>query len=117
MQVYLDLDIRQRLVTYLTAEMTLRAFQEWYLPATWPVNTRRHGAVEDLVNRIDLRLAEFTSGHWSEDELKEQLRPLVQNYRGDLVVGQNGGAPSPAIRFAGAGSWTPADKQSVGASG
>jgi len=40
--------------------------------------------VVDMVFEIELWLAEFSDGIWSEQELKEYLRPLVENYRADF---------------------------------
>lgn len=36
------------------------------------------------LNRLEHRLAEFANGDWTEDELRDQLRPLVQAYRTSL---------------------------------
>src|ERR1700736_6735989 len=122
MVTHLDLDIRERLVAYLTGEIGLRDFRAWYVPTAWNVNTRRHGPIEDLVNEIDLRLAEFTNGHWSEDELRNVLRPLAQDYRGMIVLTHNGDAtPDPPFsvvsRSEAAGALIPADIQLANASG
>src|SRR3989442_9661553 len=88
--MYLDLEIRGHVLSYLSGETTLRDFRAWYIPATWDVNTRRNGRVESLVNEIDLRLAEFTSGHWTEDELKEVLSRLTKDYEGVVFVTAEG---------------------------
>jgi hypothetical protein len=34
----------------------------------------------DLAGEIELRLSEFSLGHWSEDELRNKLMPLVRAY-------------------------------------
>lgn len=76
----LSSDIRSRLSSYLAREMSLEQFEEWFIPATWQVHTSGDLDAVELAGTIKLRLAEFTNGHWTEDELREQLIPLVTRY-------------------------------------
>jgi hypothetical protein len=44
--------------------------------------------VPELLDSVELRLAEYTSGHWSEPELREELAavmPLVTDARSDAA--------------------------------
>lgn len=74
----LERQIRQQLAHYIAGEQSLETFTEWFFPATWNVHLRNDRAAEDLAYEIGLRLAEFSSGDWTEDELKALLRPLVE---------------------------------------
>lgn len=73
----LELAIRQRLAEVLAGETPLQAFDAWLVPATWDVNRDRDPVAFDLINEINLRLAEYTRGHLTESELRDQLRPLI----------------------------------------
>ncbi len=69
---------RQRLGQYLAGEITLRTFEDWFVPLTWqPEAGTDDPAVANLVSEIELCLAEYSSGHWTEAELREHLRPLL----------------------------------------
>lgn len=74
-----DLGIREKLAKYLAGEISLSTFQEWFVPRAWNIEKRDPAAVE-LAHEIDLRLAEFSNGDWTEEELKSKLRPLATNY-------------------------------------
>lgn len=74
----LDLLIRQRLASYLDGETSLPDFNAWFVPATWNVGHDEDPSAYDLTNELYLRLAEHANGHWTETELKDRLRPLVE---------------------------------------
>lgn len=57
--------------------MSLSAFEEWLIPATWNLEKSEHPSLVDLVSQIKLLLAESSSGHWSEAELRERLLELL----------------------------------------
>jgi hypothetical protein len=77
----LDLDIHDQLVSYLAELTSLDAFRDWFDSSTWDL--QETGANQDavrLASEVELRLAEFASGHWTEDELKTKLLPLVRSF-------------------------------------
>jgi len=74
----LNAEIRERLVRYLAGEISLAAFQEWLVPRAWDVEQSGNAAAIELANELELRLAEYTSGHRTEAELREALLPLVR---------------------------------------
>jgi hypothetical protein len=80
MQSSLDIEIRQRLTRYLAGEISLEAFQEWFAPIAWSIPGDENWSTHELVNEIELRLAEFTSGHWTRQELGERLRLALETY-------------------------------------
>lgn len=61
---------------YLFGEIGLKDFQDWLVPFTWSPPKSMSG----LVRVVDLRIAEHTSGHMSEVELKGFLRKELENY-------------------------------------
>lgn len=80
MQSSLDLEIREWLARYLAGEIPLRAFQEWFVPVVWNVEQSGDRAAEELAHETELRLAEFSNGDWTEQELRRKLLPLVECY-------------------------------------
>src|ERR1700674_2226168 len=77
----LDMSIREQLARYLNQEITLAGFQEWYVPFSWQADRRSDLFLRELISDIDLRLAEYTSGHLSEEQLRSELRSLIQTCR------------------------------------
>lgn len=85
MESSLDLEIRKRLSLYLAGEISLQNFEEWFVPASWNVHQSGNQAAINLVYDIELWLAEFSDGIWSEQELKQYLLSLSENYHVDMV--------------------------------
>lgn len=75
-------EIRERLMQWLGGVSSLAEFQDWFVLATWEIDTGGSEAASDLAHEISLRLAEFTSGHRSEEELRVVWAPLAQSYVG-----------------------------------
>jgi hypothetical protein len=95
MDFRLDLKIREKLASYLVGEISLREFEDWFVPASWNVAQSNNSNAVNLVYEIELWLAEYSDGHWNEQELKNYLKPLVIDYRVDVgynlvvVIGSN----------------------------
>jgi hypothetical protein len=63
---------------YLTGELSRDELQDWLVPLVWdPDAMKLDPKTDDLVNSIQLYLAEFTGGHLTEDELREYLHALL----------------------------------------
>jgi hypothetical protein len=73
-------DIRAALAQYLAGEIPLAAFDKWFTPATWNVERRTDPQAQALADEIDLRLAEYTNGHWTEAELRTKLADLQPDW-------------------------------------
>ena len=80
MSYSLDFNIRERLASYLAKEISLRAFEDWFVPETWDVDQLGDLALINLVYGIKLRLAEFSHGDWTENELRSLLRPFIEQF-------------------------------------
>lgn len=77
-------ELRDHLTRYLAGEIGLQAFQEWFVPSFWNLPTPEVAPM--AARAVELALAEYTGGHLSEDELRDQLRPLVRTL--SVQVGQ-----------------------------
>lgn len=115
----LELEIRDRLTQYLRGKSSLQEFKAWFIPATWDVTPESDRAVHDLTTEVHLRLAEFDQQHWTEAELREQLRPLAVYFiltGGRETTGILFGTDSQVIRSwlaAPMAPWIRTGKQSV----
>jgi len=77
----LDIEIRNKLASYLVDEISLEEFEDWFVPSSWNVVNNQNQVAIDLVYEIELLLAEYHNDCWSEDELRDNLRQLVIDYR------------------------------------
>lgn len=64
-----DVALREQLARYVAGEITLAEFRRWFLPQIWDL-AEDDQSVSPITRRVELRLAEFMNGHWSEDDLK-----------------------------------------------
>ena len=82
----LSLRIRRELSRYLTGQTSLRQFTKWLAPVTFTTLEKPERRAEsDLIAEIELRLAEYSNGDWTEEALRGLLRPLVVTYTLSLV--------------------------------
>lgn len=87
-----DLKIRSSLVRYLNRDISLAEFQDWFVPVAWGIERTGNRVAIDLAGEIELRLAEFSNGHWTEPELRSKLASLAGVYETDL----SDGLPNPS---------------------
>ncbi len=73
----LNTGIQSQLLRYLAQEIPLERFREWFDVTTWDKPELAGSSVQRLAGQIDLRIAEYTSGHWTEDELRSKLAELL----------------------------------------
>lgn len=88
----LGLEVRRQLRRYIAGQLTLGDFATWLAPVALCVFEAEHTPTEDLVAEIQLRLAEYTSGHWTEEDLRRLLRPVTATYTAWL-------SPPPPVSF------------------
>lgn len=65
------------MAAYLRSDIALRDFADWILSAAWKVDEKEDAATAKLLYEIELRLFEASNGDWTEDELRQLLRPMV----------------------------------------
>lgn len=71
-------DVQRYLASYLNREISLSEFRDWFDAETWDLDMEPNTPLGQVVGEIELRLAEFTNGHRTEDELRAMLNPLRQ---------------------------------------
>jgi hypothetical protein len=72
---------------YLAGDLSRDELQDWLVPLVWdPDSAGLDPKTDDLVNSIQLYLAEFTGGHLTEEELREHLRALLPTISVSIFV-------------------------------
>ena len=69
--------IRDLLSRYVAGELSLQAFDVWFVRATSDVDRTGPAEAIDLTYEIFLRHAEYSNGDWTEAELKEMLHAVA----------------------------------------
>jgi hypothetical protein len=71
-------ELQLHLSQYLNNASTLEEFREWFDDETWGLAAEPDSPARRMAGEIELRIAEFTNGHLTEDELRAMLQPLLQ---------------------------------------
>ncbi|MCC7237297.1 MAG: hypothetical protein IT163_18460 [Bryobacterales bacterium] len=83
-------EIRNNLAEALVSGQ-MDEFEDWFVAESWNVHRSQNVSLQKLVYALELRLAEYSSGHLDEAALREELR-------GFLGVGSlNIEAPPPSV--------------------
>jgi hypothetical protein len=69
--------IRERLFDYLTRKTTLNEFEDWLVLQSWNMHQDSDPAAQRLAGAIELRLAEYSDDHLSDDALDRELKGLL----------------------------------------
>ena len=77
------LELQTQLSRYLSNGITLEGFRDWFDDATWGLGAEPDSLIRQKAGEIELRIAEFTNGHLTEQELKDLLRARVLDPIGD----------------------------------
>lgn len=75
----LDIDILNHLSQLLAGKITMKAFQEWFTPATWGIANQVGSRAYELTGTVELAFAEYSAGHLEYEELREELLSLLRN--------------------------------------
>jgi hypothetical protein len=71
-----ELEIRSNLVRFLSKEMSLDQLEDWLVQRSWNMHKDSGEEARKLASAIELRLAEYSSGHLDESGLRDELRSL-----------------------------------------
>ncbi|OGK80281.1 MAG: hypothetical protein A2X52_06025 [Candidatus Rokubacteria bacterium GWC2_70_16] len=69
----IEQELEELVARYVSGDVSLREFQERFVPRAWSIDAAESGGAAQLANEVELLLAEFSNGHWTEDELKAEL--------------------------------------------
>jgi hypothetical protein len=76
----IESQIRFWLARVLANEVSLDCFEDWFVQQSWNMHQDSDPSAQKLVAAIELRLAEYSSGHLSSAELCEELRSFASIY-------------------------------------
>lgn len=96
MPASLDVQIRSQIACYLHGDTSFSEFEQWFAENTWNVRTSGNPLAVDLTYQIELLLGDASAEGWTEDGLKLQLHPFVEDYQATVVFG---GTVLPGPRF------------------
>jgi hypothetical protein len=75
-----ETEIRAELNKFLGGKSSLSNFYRWFVSETWDIEKRGDITARQFVYDIALRFAEYTSGHWNQEQLKTLLAQLSATY-------------------------------------
>jgi hypothetical protein len=78
-------ELQTHLSRYLSNATSLENFRDWFDDETWGLAAEPESPARQVAGEIELRIAEFTNGHLTEDELRKLLRPLVADAPVDQI--------------------------------
>ena len=85
-------EIHSKAAEFVAGRISLRQFEEWFVPATWDIHKANDSEAESLADEIDLNISEYTDGVLSADQLKQELaaaiRPFERLFPNIVVIGQ-----------------------------
>lgn len=70
--------LQDELTCYLAGEQSLSEFYHWFVPEAWDVHQWASPRVQEVVGEINLLLAEYSSGHRTEQELKDLFAKIIE---------------------------------------
>lgn len=70
-------ELQDQVVRYLANRISLHEFRNWFDVASWEAEIEPNSRLYAMIAEVELRLAEYTNGHWTEEELREQMRKIV----------------------------------------
>jgi hypothetical protein len=74
----LVIDIRERVNSFLSGNLTLAQFQDWLVANTWDVEEHGDPHATDVTYEIKLALAEHSRGDISGNELRDRMSEAVK---------------------------------------
>ena len=86
-----DYQIREQLARYLHKEISLDQLEDWLVQRSWNMHLDSGESAQHLASAIELRFAEYSSGHLDELALRNELVPFVTKY--SVQVSFGGGMP------------------------
>jgi len=68
--------IRDRIAAFLRGRATLEEFEDWLVQNTWNIHLTSSPEAEHLAYAVELRLSEYSVGHLTGQQLRDELRQL-----------------------------------------
>jgi hypothetical protein len=80
-------DIIQQVERYMRGKLSRAEYRAWLIDEVWNADSLGDAELESILYDLEALDAEFTSGVWSEDELKSELRERILSTRANRASG------------------------------
>src|SRR5688572_22993636 len=70
-------EARHRAAEYVTGAISLSDLEMWLAPVVWALNETSDPQLRALVSSIELKIAEYTGGAWSQEQLKAFIQEIA----------------------------------------
>ena len=70
-------EIRRKLLLFLENEVSLDEFEDWFVVGSWNAHREGDPAALRMISAIELMLAEHSSGHLSDTQLRKNMLDLI----------------------------------------
>jgi hypothetical protein len=100
----LDQEVRAKLFQLMTGLIGLRDFQAWFAPVAWRLGDAARGE-HPISRRVELRLAEYTNGDWTEAQVRELLGRMLRPDHVPQTTAFGFGNPQGAIHDSALSLW------------
>ena len=100
-------ELQDQVVRYLANRISLHEFRNWFDMTSWDTEVEPNSRLFAMIAEVELRLAEYSNDHWTEEELRDQLKSLVPD---QIVLVETVGGPSKTVT----GSSLRIEEQKVG---
>jgi hypothetical protein len=71
--------IREEISQLLADKVDLDSFEDWIVRNTWNIHLSGSSAAENLAFAVEESLSEYSSGHITIEDLREELKTLVES--------------------------------------
>jgi hypothetical protein len=71
-------EIHDHLGQWLDGRISLREFEDWFVPSTWDVHRRGEPDLESLADEIELNLSEYSDGVVTLPELRREMANAIR---------------------------------------
>lgn len=78
--------IKEQLARFLDGQISLDAFEDWFVQNTWNVHLSDSVAAENLTFAVEESLSEYSSQHINEQELRRELSDLIHRENKVLIA-------------------------------
>jgi hypothetical protein len=70
--------IRQHLAMFLSGEIDLESFEDWFAQNTWNIHQSGSAAAEVATFAVEESLSEYSSRHINDEELRQELSQILE---------------------------------------
>jgi hypothetical protein len=72
-----QVEIYSKLNSLISHDLSLPDFEDWLVEKSWNMHKNSDPAAVKLVSAIELRLAEWSSGHLSEESMRKEFLSML----------------------------------------